>query len=148
MVETSRLRQPLRSELAHSVEHSYGPSRCTVRFSILCTAPLPAWQTLGLLRHAAHLIWLKQNYKSISEPNPRLGYRLQRTGNPPHPRGTALPPGAAATGALDPVPRPHMRRKMVNTTGGGTRLSASRCASHRCGSPSARWVSAAVPPVL
>ena len=80
--------------------------------------------------------------------HPRLSCRLQRTGSPPHPCGTALPPGAAATGALDPVARPHMRRNMVNTTGGGTRLGASHCASHRCGSRSARWVSAAIPPIL
>jgi len=59
MVETPRLRRPLRSELGHSVEHPYGASRCAARFSIRCAAPLPAWLTLGLLRHVAHLIWLK-----------------------------------------------------------------------------------------
>ena len=45
----------------------------------LCTRPawywitMPgagAWLTLGLLRHVAHLIWLKHNYKSVSEPQP------------------------------------------------------------------------------
>jgi len=30
----------------------------------------PSLADVGLLRHAAHLIWLKQNYKSVSEPQP------------------------------------------------------------------------------
>jgi len=136
------------SELGHSVEHPYGASRCTARFSIRCATLLPAWLTLGLLRHVAHLIWLKQNYKSVLEPQPtaRLLPAARRKPSPsPWDRSPAC---AAATGALDPVARPLMRRIMVNTTGGGTRLGASRCASHRCGSRSARWVSAAVPPIL
>jgi len=84
-VETSRLRRPLRWELAHSVEHPSGASSCSARFSMRCAAPLPAWLTLGLLRHAARLIWLKQNYKSVLEPQPTA--RL-----PPAAHGEPSPP--------------------------------------------------------
>ena len=130
--------RPLRSELAHIVEHPYGASRRAARCSTPRAAPLPlpAWVTLGLLRHAAHLVWLKQNYKSVSDSEPQPMAQVPpaaHIGSPPHPRWSALPraPGATATGALDPVSRPHMRRNMVNTraTGGGNRLGASRCAS-------------------
>jgi len=94
----SQLCRPLRSELAHSVEHPYGASRCAARCSIPRAAPLPAWLTLGLLRHVAHLIWLKQNYKSVSEPQPTHGSAAACSAQ------GALPTPAGLLSRLVPLP--------------------------------------------
>jgi len=64
---TARL---LRLPDVYSVEHLYGASRCAAQCSTTRAAPLPARLTVGLLHSAAHLVWLKQNYNSVSQSHP------------------------------------------------------------------------------